>query len=643
MTSDTPLERFLAALPHPARKNGSGWIAHCPAHQDDRSSLSISEGGDGRVLLKCHAGCGAKAITAALHLEMRDLFPPREQAGEPEAVYDYPDESATLLFQVVRFPGKSFRQRRPDGAGGWIWNLQGVRRVLYRLPELKGYQTIAIAEGEKDVESLRRVGVPATCNSGGAGKWRDEYSQQLKAVGVENVAVLPDNDAPGEAHGRMVARSCHDAGLFVKLIALPDLPPKGDVTDFLRTHTKQDLCALIEAAPDFNPAQLVANPPKLEMVSIRDFLAEPEDQTEWLVEDRIPAGGLVLIAGTPKAGKSTLARDLAFAVGTGDSWLGWRAHYGAVWFLGFEDKRSEVRKAFRTMGATGAEPIHLFVDQAPADMLAQLQARAATERPALIIVDTLQRLLKVKDLSDYAEVTQRFDPLLKLARSTGAALVLLHHASTHAQREDVLDSVLGSTAIVGSVDNILLLKRTERYRTLASTQRVGPDLEPLVIARNETTGRLEVVGRKQDADVREATERIVEYLRDQDGPVTEADIRQHVEGRMQYLWQGLRCLWANGHGRLARTGAGKRGNPYRYALQDPSTVSCSLVPLYVQEQGNKKPSTSAETASQYVLPSLVPESSENVGNHATKPQESPDETGSDSCSREPDEDEYERI
>jgi hypothetical protein len=97
---------------------------------------------------------------------------------EPAATYDYADEGGELLSQVVRYEPRGFRQRRPDGRGGWIWNLQGVRRVPYRLPELLealgAEQTIFIAEGEKDVDNLHRLGAPATCNLGGAGKWHAE-------------------------------------------------------------------------------------------------------------------------------------------------------------------------------------------------------------------------------------------------------------------------------------------------------------------------------------------------------------------------------------------------------------------------------------------------------------------------------------
>lgn len=180
----TPLEKFLAALQTPAHRNGHGWAARCPAHEDQHASLSITTGDDDRVLLRCHAGCEAAAIVAAVGLQMRDLFPARETPLERDLTYDYVDERGERLFQVVRFATrdgkKDFRQRRPDGSGGWIWKLDGVRRVLYHLPDLTGKEAIFVVEGEKDADRLRSIGLPATTNAGGAGKWRDEYPRALR-------------------------------------------------------------------------------------------------------------------------------------------------------------------------------------------------------------------------------------------------------------------------------------------------------------------------------------------------------------------------------------------------------------------------------------------------------------------------------
>ena len=114
------------------------------------------------------------------------------------------------------------------------------------MPDLQNAVTAYIPEGEKDVDRLRAIGLTATTNVGGAGKWRDAYTQQLVAANVQRVVVLPDNDEPGRRHTDVVAASCHGHGLEVKIVPLPDVPPKGDVSDYLATHGRDELVALVQ-------------------------------------------------------------------------------------------------------------------------------------------------------------------------------------------------------------------------------------------------------------------------------------------------------------------------------------------------------------------------------------------------------------
>jgi hypothetical protein len=244
------------------------------------------------VLLHCHAHCTPDAICAATGLELRDLFPERVQRLEHTivATYDYHDERGAPLFQVVRFDPKDFRQRRPDGT----WSLRGVRRVLFALPTLQGQTVAYVVEGEKDVQALQTIGFTATTNVGGAGKWRGEYVDQLRAAGIQRVIVLPDHDQPGRLHGDTVARSCHGAGLHVTVIALPDVLPKGDVSDWLAAgHTREDLLALVHAAPHFVPVDAPSSSPEAGSVArpviVRLADVQPEPLT-WIWPGRLAAG-----------------------------------------------------------------------------------------------------------------------------------------------------------------------------------------------------------------------------------------------------------------------------------------------------------------------------------------------------------------
>ena len=249
-----PVQRLLERLPD-AKRCGEGWLARCPAHDDQHPSLSIDEGADGRALIHCHAGCTPEKIVAAAGLTLADLMPAlptavSKQNGKPRivATYDYRDEAGQTVFQVVRYEPKDFRQRQSDGNGGWNWSVKGARVVPYRLPELLASPAapVYVVEGEKDADNLAKIGVLATCNAGGAGKWTREHSQYLRG---RQVFVLPDNDEVGHNHAQQVAQSLLGIAESVRVVELPGLPPKGDVSDWLAAGgTAAELKRLSEAS-----------------------------------------------------------------------------------------------------------------------------------------------------------------------------------------------------------------------------------------------------------------------------------------------------------------------------------------------------------------------------------------------------------
>ena len=147
--------------------------------------------------------------------------------GRIVAEYDYLDADGSLLFQVCRLEPKTFRQRRPDGGGGWIWTIRGVTQVPYRLPEIAAAPqdaTIFIVEGEKDADALARLGVVATCNAGGAGKWKANFGRYLTR---RSVVILPDNDEAGEAHALDVAAKLSTYASAIRILRISNVPKKG--------------------------------------------------------------------------------------------------------------------------------------------------------------------------------------------------------------------------------------------------------------------------------------------------------------------------------------------------------------------------------------------------------------------------------
>lgn len=249
------IENVLTHFEKVKPKTGGGWLALCPAHADRSPSLSIDRGDDGRVLLKCMAGCDTEAVLKAAGLTWSDIFPDG-QRPQPQivATYDYRDADGVLLFQVVRKQPKAFTQRRPSGAGGWIWNLEGVERVLYRLPELLATdprQTVFIAEGEKSADAVAGLGLTATTNPQGAGRWRASYNHWLQD---RPVVILPDNDDEGHKHAQEVAQALDGVASRVAILELPNLPPKGDVCDWLAGGgTAEELLELASEAPAWIP------------------------------------------------------------------------------------------------------------------------------------------------------------------------------------------------------------------------------------------------------------------------------------------------------------------------------------------------------------------------------------------------------
>ena len=234
----------------------------CPAHDDRDPSLSVSRGEKGAVL-RCHAGCETSEIVKTLGLEMHDLFDSNGSTNgrrEIIATYDYGDEENQVLSQVVRFSPKTFRQRRPDGNGGWSWKLGRVRRVPYRLRELldavAAGDPVFVCEGEKDADRVRSANFPATCNPGGAGKWRDEYSEHFR--NAPDVRVIADKDEPGYKHAANVTASLRSVGARVTIYE----PAHGkDVSDHLAAGASLEELIVIDPEEKIARETIPTTPP----------------------------------------------------------------------------------------------------------------------------------------------------------------------------------------------------------------------------------------------------------------------------------------------------------------------------------------------------------------------------------------------
>jgi 5S rRNA maturation endonuclease (ribonuclease M5) len=330
------------------RPSGNGYAALCPAHDDRNPSLSVSEGEDGTVLMFCHAGCEIQEIMDALELPMTALFSSGggvngagtrtkgehrrrsiEDLGPIVTTYEYYDYGQ-LRFQVCRYEpangGKTFRQRQPDGEGGWIWNLQGVTPVLYRCSEVrdavKEKQRIWVVEGEKDVESLRQLGEVATCNPGGAGKWNKKLARSL--YGAAEVIVVMDDDPPGLMHAMTVMDSLD--GNLVHHLSLVRAKEGKDISDHLEAGWGLDEVEKIDLDQVFEENTPVKDRDgrKLPVMSAAELDARVRSapSPRFLMKKIWPEDAYGVIGAQDKAGKTFLILDAAVSVSSQTDWLG---------------------------------------------------------------------------------------------------------------------------------------------------------------------------------------------------------------------------------------------------------------------------------------------------------------------------------
>lgn len=307
------------------RRVGHNTRVLCPGHDDHNPSLDIAAAPDGRALVICRShGCTYEAILEALGIEEQN---PNGAAtwtphGDAIVTYPYVDADNALVYEVCKTADKQYPQRRPDPTSktGWRWSLEGVERVLYHLPDVleavARAKTIHVAEGEKDVDRLRRLGLVATCNPGGAGKWRDTYSTVLAGA---HVVVIADHDDAGIAHAADVFRSLVRHGATVELL---EPPAEGhDVTDHLSAGGSLETLEKLEQS-DVPDVEIVFEP-------LRDFLKRDLPPSVSLVgaardaTNLLPQYGWVMPWGKAGSGKTSILVDLLFHAAAGIPWLGY--------------------------------------------------------------------------------------------------------------------------------------------------------------------------------------------------------------------------------------------------------------------------------------------------------------------------------
>ena len=324
--------------------------------------------------------------------------------AETVAMYDYVDEHGTLVYQVVRKHPKAFLQRRPNGNGSWLWNLDGVEPLLYRLPDViravAAGDEIWIAEGEKDVQAIERSGLVSTCNSGGAGKFPSAMAKHLTGA---DVVIVRDADDTGREHARDLFLKLKDVAKSIRVVESRE---GKDASDHLGAGlTPADFVLVWPIDRRTDPAQWQRN-------VLRSALHKSEPISDPTGDSEIAPGwpvglygfstlkelrGVTILTGGPSAGKTVLA----VASSVESALAGWNVVY-----LVCEMPEGEFRERVHTYCQGDPPPswqFKMISMGVTLEALVDVLCEAANGKPMLVVFDS------VSSFTDQAENTSDRD------------------------------------------------------------------------------------------------------------------------------------------------------------------------------------------------------------------------------------------
>ena len=399
--------------------------------------------------------------------------------------YDYVDENGEIKYQVLRYEPKTFRQRQPDGNGGWVYNMEGVVPLPYNLPAIlkNKDKPIFIVEGEKCADRLIEMGVLATTSHGGAGKFRSELAQWFEG---RDVVIIPDADEAGERHAQVVISQLVGVSKSVRKVDLPELQAKQDIVDWLDAgHTKKELAQLVKQSeiiadkPAEVPQDIVADAPDIFPTYNMEFLRNMPP-VEWLVDGLLTRHGFAIAYGEPGSGKSFLAIDIALSVAYGRAWAGKEVRQGAVLYIageGVGGLGKRVKAWCQSRGVEGDAPFFVlptavrFREQDEVEKLMRTISSFG-QQFTLVVVDTVARALLGGDENSATDAGLFVAACDAIGAHAGCAVWGIHHSGKDATR-----GMRGSSSLLGAVStSIRIIKDEETVNISVEKQK---DAEPI--------------------------------------------------------------------------------------------------------------------------------------------------------------------
>lgn len=482
------LEHVLSQLKG-VKEQGNGYIACCPAHDDQNPSLSIREADGGELLLRCHAGCKFEDIIAALSEATTSVtsrknegFQNSDEAirsrawrdGPPTTVYTYRDKKGQEVVKVLRWDkptgDKTFRPLSLQG-GNWVIKAPTKHRPLYNLPKVIETQQVFVCEGEKAADAVTTLGLAATTSMNGA---KSAGKTDWLPLANKDIVILPDCDDAGEAYAESVIvllQCLPHPPKSIRVVHLPGLADKEDAFDWIlkrepraKAKIRDELLTFVSAV-----AKEEARRTGAVLTAFDQIQAKPID---WLWVSRIPLGAITIVAGMPGLGKSFLTCDLASRISKGQSLPdSTSATLGSTIIASAEDSPEHVLKPRLEALEADTSRIHFFegviTHTSSGEIVVPFKLEHIDELSnaisqlndcKLLVVDPIGSYMGNVDSHRDTEVRSLLTPLSKLADKYQIAVVLVAHIrkGTSANADDL---ILGSRGYTGVARSVLHLSK----------------------------------------------------------------------------------------------------------------------------------------------------------------------------------------